>query len=104
MARRPTSAKVPPPQRSTGASVRPSVPFSGALRCFPVALRVLIGRSILAGKRAVKPTKFTKDMDADKELTKFINQCNEKKAASLASKEGGDLSILKADVDPSNSN
>uniref|UniRef100_A0A0E0JGX2 Uncharacterized protein n=1 Tax=Oryza punctata TaxID=4537 RepID=A0A0E0JGX2_ORYPU len=56
------------------------------------------------GKRAVKPTKFTKDMDADKELTKFINQCNEKKAASLASKEGGDLSILKADVDPSNSN
>ncbi|KAF0897857.1 hypothetical protein E2562_001583 [Oryza meyeriana var. granulata] len=56
-------------------------------------------------KRAVKPTKFTKDMDADKELTKFINQCNEKKAASLASKEGGDLSIVKAaDVDVSNSN
>ncbi|BAH91004.1 Os01g0271700 [Oryza sativa Japonica Group] len=41
---------------------------------------------------------------SSQELTKFINQCNEKKAASLASKEGGDLSILKADVDPSNSN
>lgn len=41
---------------------------------------------------------------SSQELTKFINQCNEKKAASLASKEGGDLSILKAGVDPSNSN
>ncbi|KAL5219814.1 hypothetical protein ABZP36_024527 [Zizania latifolia] len=56
------------------------------------------------GKRAVKPTKVTKDMDAEKELTKFINQCNEKKAANLASKEGGDLNILKADADPSKSN
>ena len=55
------------------------------------------------GKRAVKPTKFTKDMDADKELTKFINQCNEINAANRASKEGGDLNILKPDAEPSNS-
>jgi len=55
------------------------------------------------GKRAVKPTKFTKDMGADKELTKFINQCNEIKAANLASKEGGDLNIVKADGDQSKS-
>nr|XP_034592589.1 uncharacterized protein LOC117854491 isoform X1 [Setaria viridis] len=55
------------------------------------------------GKRVVKPTKFTKDMDAEKELTKFINQCNEIKAANLASKEGGDLSILKVDGDQSKS-
>ncbi|WVZ71639.1 hypothetical protein U9M48_020206 [Paspalum notatum var. saurae] len=55
------------------------------------------------GKRVVKPTKFTKDMDADKALTKFINQCNEIKAANLASKEGGDLNIVKADCDQSKS-
>ncbi|PWZ10744.1 hypothetical protein Zm00014a_037933 [Zea mays] len=55
------------------------------------------------GKRAVKPTKFTKDMDAEKELTKFINQCNEIKAANLASKEGGDLNIVKADGEESKS-
>ncbi|CAO2184956.1 unnamed protein product [Urochloa humidicola] len=55
------------------------------------------------GKRVVKPTKFTKDMDADKELTKFINQCNEIKAVNLASKEGGDLNIVKADADQSKS-
>ena len=37
------------------------------------------------------------------ELTKFINQCNEIKAANLASKEGGDLNIVKADGDQSKS-
>ncbi|KAF8661515.1 hypothetical protein HU200_056935 [Digitaria exilis] len=95
---------------------------------------------IRKGKRVVKPTKFTNDMDAEKhstrlieilapaaaacpyfmfsassstkeltssdffalqELTKFINQCNEIKAANLASKEGGDLHIVKADGDKS---
>ncbi|KAJ0095515.1 hypothetical protein Patl1_17105 [Pistacia atlantica] len=30
-----------------------------------------------------------------KELTKFINHCNEVKAATLANKEGGQLSIVK---------
>ncbi|XP_062208449.1 uncharacterized protein LOC133909936 [Phragmites australis] len=55
------------------------------------------------GKRVVKPNKFTKDMDADKELTKFINHCNEIKAANLASKEGGDLNIVKPDGDQSKS-
>lgn len=29
------------------------------------------------------------------ELTKFINQCNEVKAATAANKEGGQLSIIK---------
>ncbi|KAK6261019.1 hypothetical protein SCA6_015493 [Theobroma cacao] len=77
------------------------------------------------GKRVVKPSKMTKDMDADrlfgyhgrktegdrwcvcvcvrkrdidrgqKELTKFINQCNEIKAATIANKDGGQLNIVK---------
>ncbi|CAL5381800.1 unnamed protein product [Camellia sinensis] len=48
------------------------------------------------GKRFVKPLKVTKEMDADRELSKFINHCNEVKAASVANKEGGQLSIVKA--------
>ncbi|KAK6240188.1 hypothetical protein QUC31_005657 [Theobroma cacao] len=47
------------------------------------------------GKRVVKPSKMTKDMDADRELTKFINQCNEIKAATIANKDGGQLNIVK---------
>ncbi|CAI9102966.1 OLC1v1001369C2 [Oldenlandia corymbosa var. corymbosa] len=48
------------------------------------------------GKRIVKPSKVTKDMDTDRELTKFINYCNEMKAATCANKEGGQLSIVKS--------
>ncbi|XP_059651907.1 uncharacterized protein LOC132299371 [Cornus florida] len=48
------------------------------------------------GKRAVKPSKVTKEMDADRETSKFINYCNELKAATAANKEGGQLSIVKA--------
>ncbi|XP_010927000.1 uncharacterized protein [Elaeis guineensis] len=55
------------------------------------------------GKRFVKPSKVTKDIEADRELSKFINHCNEIKAASVASKDGGQLSILKPNADPSNS-
>lgn len=47
------------------------------------------------GKRVVKPSKVTKDMDTDRDLTKFINYCNEAKAATIANKEGGQLSIVK---------
>ncbi|KAH7527961.1 hypothetical protein FEM48_Zijuj05G0021500 [Ziziphus jujuba var. spinosa] len=47
------------------------------------------------GKRFVKPSKVTKDMDTDREVTKFINYCNEVKAATAANKEGGQLSIVK---------
>ncbi|KAL6989714.1 hypothetical protein U1Q18_015465, partial [Sarracenia purpurea var. burkii] len=47
------------------------------------------------GKRLVKPSKVTKEMDADRELSKFINYCNEVKAATVANKEGGQLSIVK---------
>ncbi|KAG8475049.1 hypothetical protein CXB51_031870 [Gossypium anomalum] len=50
---------------------------------------------IRKGKRVVKPSKMTKEMDADRELTKFINQCNEIKAATVANKDGGQLSIVK---------
>ncbi|KAL4313139.1 hypothetical protein GQ457_01G052350 [Hibiscus cannabinus] len=50
---------------------------------------------IRKGKRVVKPSKQTKEMDADRELTKFINQCNEIKAATVANKDGGQLSIVK---------
>ncbi|EOX96624.1 Uncharacterized protein TCM_005838 [Theobroma cacao] len=51
------------------------------------------------GKRVVKPSKMTKDMDADRELTKFINQCNEIKAATIANKDGGQLNIVKLPPD-----
>ncbi|KAM0954166.1 hypothetical protein DsansV1_C01g0008071 [Dioscorea sansibarensis] len=50
------------------------------------------------GKRFVKPSKFSKDMDADR-LTKFINQCNEIKAATAAQKEGGQFNILKVEAE-----
>ncbi|ESR52191.1 hypothetical protein WN944_020659 [Citrus x changshan-huyou] len=53
------------------------------------------------GKRYVKPSKITKDMDVDRELTKFINHCNEVKAATLANKEGGQLSIVKPPAESS---
>ncbi|KAK3163465.1 hypothetical protein QOZ80_1AG0004100 [Eleusine coracana subsp. coracana] len=59
---------------------------------------------IRKGKRVVKPKKFTEELDAEKELTKFINHCNEIKAANIASKEGGDLNIVKPDGDQSKSN
>ncbi|XP_024929578.3 uncharacterized protein LOC107417711, partial [Ziziphus jujuba] len=48
-----------------------------------------------AGKRFVKPSKVTNDMDTDPQLTKFINNCNGVKAAAAANKEGGQLSIVK---------
>ncbi|MBA0688700.1 hypothetical protein Goshw_025056 [Gossypium schwendimanii] len=50
---------------------------------------------IRKGKRVVKPSKMTKEMDADRELTKFINHCNEIKAATVANRDGGQLSIVK---------
>ncbi|KAL0285179.1 UNVERIFIED_CONTAM: hypothetical protein Sangu_2790800 [Sesamum angustifolium] len=52
-------------------------------------------------KRVVKPSKVTKEMDADKELSKFINYCNEVKAATVANKDGGQLSIVKPQADSS---
>ncbi|XP_052171753.1 uncharacterized protein LOC127787721 [Diospyros lotus] len=47
------------------------------------------------GKRQAKPKYVTKEMNADRELSKFINQCNEMKAATVANKEGGQLSLVK---------
>ncbi|KAJ0231207.1 2,3-bisphosphoglycerate-dependent phosphoglycerate mutase [Hirschfeldia incana] len=49
------------------------------------------------GRRYMKPSKTTKELDTDRELTKFINHCNEVKAANAACKEGGQLNILKAE-------
>ncbi|GLT84210.1 hypothetical protein SLE2022_024550 [Rubroshorea leprosula] len=46
------------------------------------------------GKRVVKPSKMTKDIDTDR-LTKFKNHCNEIKAATVAAILGGQLSIVK---------
>jgi hypothetical protein len=57
-------------------------------------LTILISIVLLAGSM---------DFFALQELTKFINQCNEIKAANLASKEGGDLNIVKADGEESKS-
>ncbi|XP_038897231.1 uncharacterized protein LOC120085359 [Benincasa hispida] len=56
------------------------------------------------GKRFVKPSKTTKEMETDREVSKFINYCNETKAATLANKEGGQLSIVKTPSDTGNSN
>ncbi|KAK6933853.1 Uncharacterized protein family UPF0390 [Dillenia turbinata] len=47
------------------------------------------------GKRFMKPSKLTKEMDDDRELSKFINHFNEVKAATVAKKEGGQLKIIK---------
>ncbi|XP_028784521.1 uncharacterized protein LOC114740526 [Neltuma alba] len=47
------------------------------------------------GKKFVKPSKVTKEMDTDREISKFINHCNEIKAATVAQKDGGQLSIIK---------
>ncbi|ONK63682.1 uncharacterized protein A4U43_C07F17800 [Asparagus officinalis] len=52
------------------------------------------------GKRFVKPSKITNDMETNRELSKFINHCNEIKAATQANKEGGQLAIVKPE--PSN--
>lgn len=38
------------------------------------------------------------------EVSKFINYCNETKAATLANKEGGQLSIVKTPANADNSN
>nr|XP_043610331.1 uncharacterized protein LOC122582048 [Erigeron canadensis] len=54
---------------------------------------------IRKGKRVVKPAKVTKEMDSNRELSKFINKCNEVKAATAATKEGGQLSIVKHQVE-----
>ncbi|KAL6557584.1 hypothetical protein OROMI_017934 [Orobanche minor] len=51
------------------------------------------------GKRVVKPSKVTKEMETDKEVSKFINYCNEMKTATVANKEGGQLSIVKPQAD-----
>ncbi|KAI3964924.1 hypothetical protein C5167_015348 [Papaver somniferum] len=57
---------------------------------------------IRKGKKNLKPNKVTQDMDTDRELSKFINNCNEMKAATAANKEGGQLSIVKAGPESSN--
>ncbi|KAL8171498.1 hypothetical protein V2J09_023302 [Rumex salicifolius] len=54
---------------------------------------------IRKGKRNVKPSKITSDMDANREVSKFINQANEAKAANKACKDGGQLLILKSTKD-----
>ncbi|KAL6513437.1 hypothetical protein OROGR_020935 [Orobanche gracilis] len=56
---------------------------------------------IRKGKRVVKPSKVTKEMEKDKEVSKFINYCNEMKTATVANKEGGQLSIVKPQADSS---
>ncbi|KAJ8622717.1 hypothetical protein MRB53_031246 [Persea americana] len=55
------------------------------------------------GKKFVKPSKISKEMDTDRELSKFINHCNEIKAATAANKEGGQLSIVKTAPESSTS-
>nr|AAS20983.1 unknown [Hyacinthus orientalis] len=54
------------------------------------------------GKRFVKPSKTTKAMETDRELSKFINHRNEVKAATQANKDGGQLAIVKPQPEASN--
>ncbi|KMT18776.1 hypothetical protein BVRB_2g028920 [Beta vulgaris subsp. vulgaris] len=56
---------------------------------------------IRKGKRAIKPSKNTQDMDDNREVSKFINYCNEVKAATVACKDGGHLSIVKSSQESS---
>ncbi|KAI3445066.1 hypothetical protein Pfo_001731 [Paulownia fortunei] len=51
------------------------------------------------GKRVVKPSKVTKEMGADKDLSKFISDCNEVEAATVANKDGCQLGIVKPQPD-----
>ncbi|KAL1559582.1 hypothetical protein AAHA92_09908 [Salvia divinorum] len=53
------------------------------------------------GKKVAKPSKVTKEMDADREVSKFINHCNEMKAVTVANKDGGYLSIVKLQTESS---
>ncbi|XP_042389350.1 uncharacterized protein LOC121981073 [Zingiber officinale] len=55
------------------------------------------------GKKYLKPSKISKEMETDRELSKFINHCNEIKATTAASKEGGQLNILKPETNASTS-
>ncbi|KAL9226463.1 hypothetical protein vseg_002274 [Gypsophila vaccaria] len=75
--------------------------FKGQQKKVVAASRHGKSAHIRKGKRAIKPSKITKDMDANRDLTKFINNCNEMKAASVACKEGGHLSIVKPSQDSS---
>lgn len=45
---------------------------------------------------------MTSSFWSQQELTKFINHCNEIKAATVACKDGGQLSVVKAPSQPSN--
>ncbi|XP_021739318.1 uncharacterized protein LOC110705712 [Chenopodium quinoa] len=58
---------------------------------------------IRKGKRAIKPSKLTKEMDDSRDVSKFINYCNEVKAATVACKDGGHLSIVKTSLEQSGS-
>ncbi|CAM6099497.1 unnamed protein product [Calypogeia fissa] len=49
---------------------------------------------IRKGKQFKPPTKKTEEFEVDKEVSKFINAANERKAATLASKEGAKLRVV----------
>ncbi|KAK3422969.1 hypothetical protein EUGRSUZ_G03325 [Eucalyptus grandis] len=54
------------------------------------------GKAPPTNKGIVKPLKVTKDMEMDRDKKRFINHCNEVKAAAAPNKEGGHLSIVKS--------
>ncbi|KAF2293693.1 hypothetical protein GH714_004194 [Hevea brasiliensis] len=54
---------------------------------------MLKSKRLVSGKRFVKPSKRLKEIDVGRVLSKFITQCNEVKAATIANKEGGQLSV-----------
>ncbi|KAJ7524550.1 hypothetical protein O6H91_17G010800 [Diphasiastrum complanatum] len=70
--------------------------FKGQQKKNLVANRHGKGLQVRKGKVLKAPTKKTHEDQLDKEVSKFINQANEVKAATLACKEGARLRLVKA--------
>lgn len=74
---------------------------SGGMRNLPFLIWQL-GLSDSRGGLKWVPSFFVAFFFLFQELTKFINQCNEVKAATMANKEGGQLGLVKVPAEPSN--
>ncbi|GLJ54169.1 hypothetical protein SUGI_1160910 [Cryptomeria japonica] len=69
--------------------------FKGRQKKVQAAGRHGKGIKVRKGKTFKEPSKKTSAMELNTEITKFINQANEIKAATVASKEGAQLHIVK---------
>eukprot|EP00897_Mesotaenium_endlicherianum_P006646 jgi/Mesen1/6009/ME000306S05287 len=63
----------------------------------------LLGHTFIAARKySIAPNHKPDDFASSKEVSKFINHANEVKAASLATKEGSQLRIIKSAAESSN--